>query len=334
MRQRRDIDKLMTRNLFRLLSPLAGVLSLLAGCGGGDGGPILLTDANNYTASGSLAIPTVETAPATDLDVCWTNVVDDIQCHPVAPTADLNTVSMLRLLHLTEEQVESRLSSGELSQSEVDGYLEYKTNATSTCMKLSQLSFFGTVIKVEEEYVESSDQTYLMLFAHGTRPGVGARTMTFVKPTAGSTNTRVDAPTGCGMLTFSADLSSLTKLKMPAAAPWVVDWRGVTRDGQGNDIVFEANDGLMLAFYEGMTVAQIQSDFFDLELNATTIWEIKLAGGRTADLSTAKQRGSGAPFTGFSGSGAGVWLLALTCSTCQNPAPMVLTVLEPATGGG
>src|SRR5688572_24567868 len=194
MHQRRDIDYTMMRILV-LLPPLVGVLSAVAGCGGsGAGGPILLGDANNYTASGSLAIPTVETAPATDIDVCWTNVVDDIQCHPVAPMIDLDTVSMLRLLHLTEEQVESRLSSGELSQSEVDGYLEYKTNETSTCMKLSQLSFFGTVIKVEEEFVVSSDQTYLMLFAHGTRPGVGARTMTFVKPTAGSTNTRVDAP--------------------------------------------------------------------------------------------------------------------------------------------
>ena len=69
--------------------------------------------------------------------------------------------------------------------SEVNGYLEYRTPKTSTCAKLSQLSFFGTAIKVQEEYVETIDQTYLLLFAKGTRPGVGARTMTFIKPTAG-----------------------------------------------------------------------------------------------------------------------------------------------------
>mgnify|MGYP005741916403 CR=1 FL=1 len=32
-------------------------------------------------------------------------------------------------------------------------------------------------------------------------------------------------------------------------------------------------------------------------------------------------------FTGFSGDG--IWILALTCSTCANPAPLFLTVLEP-----
>ena len=48
-----------------------------------------------------------------------------------------------------------------------------------------------------------------------------------------------------------------------------------------------------------MTVAQIQDDIFDLELNATTLWDVQLSGGRTADLSTAVERGTGAPFSGF-----------------------------------
>ncbi len=334
MRQRRDIDYTMMRILFVIL-PLAGALSALGGCGGSDaGGPILLHDENNYTATGSLAIPTVETAPATDLDICWTNVVDDFQCHPVAPMADVDTMSLLRLLHLSEVQVEERLSTGELAQADVNGYIEYRTPKTSTCAKLSQLSFFGTVINVQNEYVETIDQTYLLLFAKGTRPGVGARTMTFIKPTAGSTNTMVQAATGCGQLTFSANLTGLTKVKVPSAAPWLIDWRNLTRDGQGNTIVPASLDSVLIGFYQGMTVEQIQADIFDLELNATALWDVQLSGGRTADLSTAVERGTGAPFSGFTRSAPGVWMLALLCSTCQNPAPVLLTVLDPATGGG
>ena len=68
----------------------------------------------------------------------------------------------------------------------------------TTCTKLSELSFFGTVIDVPSEYIESADYTYLLLFAKGTTPGQGARTMMFLNPTAASTNTAVDAPTGCG----------------------------------------------------------------------------------------------------------------------------------------
>ena len=315
---------------------LSGVTSLLTGCGGGtpeSTGNILLQDVHNYSATGNLSIQTIETAPATDLDVCWTGIINDLQCHPVVPAADLDNVSLLRFLHLDETQVEQRLSSGELAMSEVDGYVEYATNHTDTCMKLSQLSFFGTKIDLQQEYVESTDRTYMLLFAKGTRPGVGARAMVFVKPTAASVNTRVDAPTGCGLLEFTADLSTATRLGMPPAAPWVIDWRNVTKDGQGNPIEYQSIDGVMIGFYEGQTVAEIQANIFDLELRATTLWEVKLKGGRTADLSTATERGTGAAFPGFAGATTGVWMLALTCSTCQNPAPVVLTVLDPGAGG-
>ena len=307
----------------------------LTGCGGSteSGGNILLQDIHNYSATGLLDIQVIETAPAADLDVCWTGIIDDLQCHPVAPVADLDNVSLLRFLHLDELEVENRLSSGELAQSEVDGYVEYHTNHTDTCMKLSQLSFFGTAIKLQEEYIESAERTYMLLFAKGTRPGVGARSMVFVKPTAASVNTKVDAPTGCGLLEFSADLSTATRLGMPPASPWVIDWRNVTKDGQGNKIEYQSIDGVMIGFYENQTVAEIQANIFDLELRATTLWEIKLKGGRTADLSTATERDTGALFPGFARATTGVWMLALTCSTCQNPAPVVLTVLDPGAGG-
>jgi hypothetical protein len=309
---------------------------LVTGCGGSDtlpSGNIQLRDQHNYTATGLLNIPSIETASAADLDVCWNGVVSDLQCHPVAPAADLDNVSLLRFLHLDETQVEARLSAGELAMSEVDGYVEYKTNHTDTCMKLSQLSFFGTPIDLQREYVESSDQTYMLLFAKGVKPGVGARSMIFIKPTATSANTRVDAVTGCGLLDFTADLSSVTPLGMPPAKPWVIDWRNVTRDGQGNNLAYSSIDGVMIGYYEGKSVPEIQNKILDLELLATKIWEIKLTGGRTADLATATERGTGAPFPGFDSGTAGVWMLALTCSTCQNPAPLVLTVLDTGSGG-
>jgi hypothetical protein len=311
--------------------------SWLTGCGGGsDGGPpgnILLQDLHNYSATGTLSIPTIETASAMDLDVCWNGITTDIQCHPVAPATELENVSLLRFLHLDEAAVELKLSSGELAQSEVDGYVEYMPTGGNTCMKLSQLSFFTTKIDLQTEYVESTDRTYMLLFTKGTKPGVGARSMVFVKPTATSTNTRVDAPTGCGILDFSADLSTATRLPMPAAAPWIIDWRSVTQDGQGNPLAYQSIDGVTIGFYENQRVEDIQANILDLELLATTMWEIKLTGGRTADLSKATKRGTGEPFPGFTSSTPGVWMLALTCSACQNPAPLVLTIVEPGAGG-
>jgi hypothetical protein len=308
--------------------------ALAAGCGSAampsdPRGNLRLHDENNYTTDGSLTIPVVETAAAMDLDICWSDVASDLQCHPVSATGDLDNVALLRISHLSQEQVQIRLAAGTLSQSDVAGYLDYKTDHSTTCAKLSQLSFFGTAIDVPSQYIESTDYTYLLLFTKGTTPGLGARSMVFLKPTASSVNHTVAGGPGCGLLTFSADLSSLTKLAVPAAGPWVVDWRDITRDGQGNDVPFAKIDGVTLGFYAGMSVADLQARIFDIELDATTLWDIQLTGGKTADLATATDRASGAAFPGFDATAAGTWMLALTCSRCQNPAPVLLTILEP-----
>lgn len=253
-------------------------------------GNILLGDEHNYASTSSLSIPTIETAPEADLEICWPEALTDIRCHDVEPQEDIDTVALLRFLHLSEADVEVELTSGELKQSEVDGYLEYLTDHESTCARLSAMTFFGTPIEIEEEYTESDDHTYLLLFAAGTTPGVGARSMVFVKPTADSTNTRVDAVAGCGFLDFSAELTSVEKVRVPEEGPWVIDWRDVTRDSLGNEIVFESIDSVVVGFFEGMTLGEIEAQILDLELIATSMWEVELEGGRTADLADADRK--------------------------------------------
>lgn len=288
-----------------------------------EAGNIVLSDANNYTSVSSLDIPFIETASGVDIDICWSGIADDIQCHDVDPAADLDNMALVRFAHLSEEDVEARLASGELDQAELDGYLEYNT-AGATCAKLSQLNFLGTVIDVTQEYVAAGDRTYLLSFTTGVQQGVGTRTMTFLRPSTTSTTTMIDVTQGCGILEFSADLSSLASVPMPAAAPWVVDWRNVTRDGQGNPL--SGVDGILLGYYEGMTPADLQEKILDLELIATSLWELDVKAGVTADLSQATTA-AGAKFGGFVG--GGTWVLGLMCSTCQNPAPRLLTILAP-----
>jgi hypothetical protein len=316
----------------------AAGLALLTSCGdgsNGDGsrGNVLLHDENNYRTTADLTIPVIETTAATDADICWSAVTTDLQCHPLSATADLDNVSLLRIAHLSQDQVRGRVADGTLSQSDVSGYVDFQTDHSTTCAKLSQLSFFGTVIDIPSQYIESDDYTYLLLFSKGTTPGLGARSMTFLKPSANSPNTKIDAPTGCGMLNFTADLASLTKLPVPAAGPWLLDWRDIKRDGQGNEVPFEKIDGVTVGFYAGLAVADLEARIFDIELIATNLWDVKLKGGRTADLATATERTSGETFSGFARADAGTWMLALTCSKCQNPAPVVLTIVEPSAGG-
>src|SRR5262249_51905109 len=111
-------------------------------------------------------------------------------------------------------------------------------------------------------------------------------------------------------------------------------WRAVTVDGLGNPIFANSVDRILLAYYEGMTPQDLESEIFDIEMIATDIWEIQdYGGGRSAHLRNARHRQAnrehGDYFDGFGGRPEGTWLLGLMCSTCQNPAPVVLSVLAP-----
>jgi hypothetical protein len=156
--------------------------------------------------------------------------------------------------------------------------------------------------------------------------------MTFIQPTKSSENTRVDAPSGCGMVDFSADLSSQTPVVVPKRGTFSVEWRGVSVNGLGNPFAHGSVDRVLLGFYAGKTVADLEAQVFDLELIATELYDQRLAA-RSADLGLATERTTGAPFTGVEREDPGTWVLALLCSTCQSPAPLFLSVLVPGEAG-
>jgi hypothetical protein len=294
--------------------------------------PVALSDENNYRAVAALSIPTIQTAPAVDLDLCFDRVTTDVQCHELEPLAEIDNIGLLRIFHLGEDEIETKLAHDDLLQAEVDGYVDYQTDHTTTCAKLSNLSFFATEVALEQEYVESDDRTYLLLFATGKAAGRGARSMAFIRPVAGVTNTRVDAPAGCGIVDFEADLASAAPVAVPARGPFSLEWRGVQTNGLGNPFAHGGVDRLLLGFYAGMSVTEVQARVFDLELIATELFDLRLAS-RSADLALATERTTGEPFTGLSRDEDGTWVLGLLCSTCQSPAPLLLSVLVPEGAG-
>jgi hypothetical protein len=193
---------------------------------------------------------------------------------------------------------------------------------------------FGTFINVGEDFVENENFTYVILASHTDIPGVGTRSMTFVEPTSAADATSISIPSGCSpgaeILDFTATISNADAVSIPAAGPWVVDWRGMDHDSQGNEINYNKLDSLVVGFFEEMTVEDIEQQVMDIEDIATRLWDMELDGEQTsADLADTTARGGGSKFDGFDTDTEGVWLLALLCSRCQNPAPVVLSVLEP-----
>lgn len=291
------------------------------------GAALELVDANTFSFTGTVDVPSFPTVSGADVEICWDAVTEDIRCHAMDPAGDVDNVGLVRFGHLSEAEVEAALAADDLQQEDMSGYLEVRNDDALTCARLSEMSFFGTEIDLAEEYVEGSG-TYMLLLTSGTTPGVGARMLAFLAPSTASDVTRVEVPSGCGVLDFAADLEALAPVPVCAEGPWPTDWSDLTVNGQGNAFDEGKVDGLMVGFYEGWTVADLEDRFLDLEQDATGLWRLALIGGTSADLADATDAG-GAPFPGFAGDGA--WVLALTCSRCANPAPLFLTILEPET---
>jgi hypothetical protein len=295
--------------------------------------PVLIQDANNYRATGSLSIPNVVTASGADLEICWSELESDLLCHGVAPGSEIDNVGFLRISRFDRAEVEARIAADDLPQSAVDGYVEFPTSDGETCTKLSSFSFFETTIDLEKEYVASDDRNYLMLFTTGTNAGIGARSLLFLEPRADSEVRRVEARPGCGMLEFSADLASAEPLVVPEKGPWRIDWGDLVHNGLGNEVWVSSIDRALLAFYAERSLADIEARIFDLETSASELYEITLAGESVTELGFARETTTGAEFSGFERDQEGIWLFGLLCGTCKNPAPVLLSVIAPRAEG-
>lgn len=322
---------------------LAGLL--FASCGGSNGssndggggmtgsmGNLFLTDTHNYTADTTLNIPTIQTAAGADLMVCWDSVMKDIQCHDlVSPDRDIDNVGFLKIPNMSKMAVQDKLEVGTLNEMLVQIYREYHTdqNTSSKCANLSQFVLGSQMLSPANDYVADTTKVYMLLFATGTTPGVGSRTMVFIEPTASSTNTMVQAPDGCAanILDFNATLGQPLAVDAADNTKWDLDWNQITHDVFGNPVPTRI-DRVLVGFYQGRTAADLQANFLDIEVTATALYEVAVpAGQKHVNLAGATLRGAGTAFPGFMQTD-GVWAVAVMCSKCQVPAPIVMTTLQ------
>ena len=287
---------------------------------------IYFQDANNYTFVSTLDIPSVETAATDDIEICWDGLTKDFQCHEMDPAADIAEVSLVRFYNRTEQDISDALSRGDLAQAETAGFLDFPTDGDKTCANLSAFTMRGTVVDVAEEYTVDANTTYLLIVTNDTRPGVGARMMTFIHPSETSEVQRVDIVEDCDVLSFDADLAGLTKVRVPKTVPLTLDWSEISRNGQGITPSFGSIDAAKLGFYKGLTAEDLEARIVDLFLIADKMWTLELNGDFHANLAEAADE-NGNAFTTFEGDGT--WVFTLTCSTCQNPSPQFVTVFEP-----
>ena len=331
----------------RLLVPALLAAPLLA-CGssssndGGSGatGNVVLTNATNYTVPNpSLTIPVIPTAAGMDLQLCWGDIQKNLLCHATSDSANsIDNIGFAVVPHISQSALEDKLASGQDVTPLVTTYGQLKTsqatspstNCTALSSLVSQTSTTGGDINPATDLVESSSTNYLVLATHGTIEGAGAQAMVFLQPSSTVTTTMVNIPDPCAgdILNFSATLGS--PVSVPTAGPWKLDWSEVTRDGFGNMLNFASTkiDKVEVGFYEGKTAADLQTHFVDLDQPTfyTSLYQVAVpANQKWVDLAGAKDVSTNAALA-FDRTD-GIWAVAVLCSTCSLPAPIVFTPL-------
>jgi len=310
--------------------------------GGSLDADVLISEDNNYTATSVLNLPTILTASGEDIELCFDNVTTDLQCHAVDPEEDIAAVVVTKFVGKTKEEIADMLGRGGLETTDVFGVHKGDVDGT-TCVSLSEMTGLvaSDAFEFETEYTAGDENGmevhYVAVFgARSNFTSPGAITLAFIEPTEGETNTVVNAVPGCDpntdppMLVFTPDIASAEPLKAPEDGPWVIGWGDIETDGLGNEFGPLQPDRLLLGFYEGMTPEDLEANIFELESMATDLWELELDGQDAADLAEAVHRDDDSKFEGFSDYGDGTWIVAILDSMAQNPAPQVLTLLDPS----
>lgn len=289
-------------------------------------GGIVITNGANYKATLAPNIPRTKTADKADLNICWNGITGDFLCRSVDASKDINSVNFLQITGLTADNVVQYLKEEKDFSTKVAPY-SYNTSAASGTMCAYVSKFPGLT---SDLLVSASNKTYMILFATGTRMGVGGKSMAFVEPAVDSNNSVVNAPDGSGIVKFNADVTTIATVYAPKDGPFMVDWSQVTVDGLGNKIKFDDINLLQLGFYQGETTEDLQKGFKNLDRMATTLYEMPISRDTTttsADLKQATSQNNG-PFAGFDHTD-GVWALALRCTDCQLPVPAVVAIITP-----
>lgn len=309
------------------------LLGLLLACAGEPGGevkepapesPYVLSDADNFSLSVQLNVPATATVERQDVMFSWPALSLDMQCHAFDPLTEVDNVALIVFRGLSEEEIADGLAHDTLQQSAVSGYINKEVDG-ETSVALTDLTFFGTDPEILDQYYEGLG-TWLLLLTTGTELAVGTRMLHFLRPTSGEANDQVELQDDCDIVDLDVDLQSVAPVAVSAseAAP-VFDWSGLTRTGQGGELDRGDIDSVMVGYYADTTLAELETDFLDLELVADGLWTAPVSGISSVDLSTAE--GTGGLFPGFSAEG--IWVFALRCSTCASPAPLFLTLLDP-----
>jgi hypothetical protein len=315
----------------RFLPEAMPLLLLAPGCTGDDkdsglapGEPCSvcsLTDESNFSYTSEMNISSVALRAGADATLDWSSLSTDIQGH-AAEASDVDKLTLLVMKEATQEEVMLGLAGDTLQQSDITLYMlcEPEEIGTESTCNLSDFGILNSMLEVEDYFIEGTGTWLIALQSDEVQ---GALSMVFLEPSDDAEESTADVEDSTASLELDLDLQSLSPILVEAGADTTVDWSDLGTDGLGNSLSIHTLDTIYLARYE-QDVSGLEAIPFDLWTQADALWTGDVTGMSSATLSDL------AGDVDFEGVESGwTWVLALGCSTCTNPVPRYVTILEP-----
>ncbi len=318
-----------------------GDLSML--CSNGPKTSFLLDDSYNFFFKSTLHLDSVEvrgTSPLTDLTFNWGELNTDFLKRSLSPLADIDLV-LITIWDMSPNELAEKINNDTLNQQDNGGrVLSVYTNNIITSEKLTNFTMLGNPIvnpddvAVRDSFFDATDpnynperRTHMVMAQTGTIAGKNARMLQFFTLSPTSDNTEVNLTSNSASLTYEIDLRKQSRLPVGAAQSNInIDWDGVTHNSLGNAFIPTEISRVVVAKYN-MDVCEIENDFLNLESNYSE-WYYKDLEFVTTEFNLADLTSKdGVPFSGITADG--IWIIALFCGECRNPAPRFMTLLTP-----
>jgi hypothetical protein len=328
-----------------LLVAAAAALSIPA-CGGNGAAPppmctgnaLVAAEANNYTFTSNLRLPTVNVQPrAADLTINWSGVTKDMQGNTVDTLTSIDMIELI-IVNLSLAEVEEALDrDGNLPMQaiEVVPPPALFTDGVATTANLTTFEVNGYPVMQADisNYLDPAmfppaTTTYLAIAATGMEVGKGSLMIQAFKVDPSSTNTTITITNTSANLTFSANLHSAKATGITAGTAAVtLDWGMIQTNALGQPFVPTSITGQLIGHYS-QDVAFLEKNFLQLETLPTALYRSSVPSGTVVNFAEMMTAG-GQAFTGIDDTGT--WLFGLQCGNCGIPAPWYLTVLRVCT---
>jgi hypothetical protein len=298
---------------------------------------VVITDPTNYSLTDDFTMQVATLKDNSDLLFDWSRVTVDFFGKAVDPANDIDTV-LISLWNLTPAGIEEALKVDNLPLAQNNGVITTFPDGTYTAQDLLNFNLLGQPLPVDQlwgyfntatpNYQYPQDQyTFLAMAQSGTDVGKNPRMISLFHIDPAATQTELDFTNSSTKLDYTVDLIKAAPLRVPKSTPALtIDWSQMHTNAIGNEYIYSQITQAAVAHYTTKTLPELQKDFLNLEAIADGWWSGPVVAGSSIDLSGLADKG-GAAFPGIDANG--VWMAALFCTNCNNPAPWSITILQP-----